>query len=63
MDGMLSKVNNMNSFDTVVLESDNCTAQYKSAMHFNDLQKLSNRLDKNTIHLYGIAGHGKDSSH
>ena len=59
MDEMLSEVNNMNSFDAVVIESDNCTAQYKSAKHFNDLQKLSNRLDKNIIRLYGIAGHGK----
>ena len=59
MDEMLSEVSNMNSFDAVVIESDNCTAQYKSAKDFNDLQKLSNRLDKNIIRLYGIAGHGK----
>ena len=59
MDEMLSEVNNMNSFDAVVIEFDNCTAQYKSVKYFNDLQKVSNRLDKNIIHLYGIAGHGK----
>lgn len=56
---MLSELNNMNSFDAVVIESDNCTAQYKSAKHFNDLKKLSKRLDKNIICLYEIAGQGK----
>ena len=59
LDEMASKVNNINSFDVVVIESDNSIAQYKSAKHFNNLQKLSNRLDKNIIHLYEIAGHGK----
>ena len=59
MDEMLSEVNNMNSLDAVVIESDNCTAQYKSGKHFNNLQKLSNRLDKNIICLYRIVGHGK----
>ena len=56
---MASKVNNINSFDVVVIDSDNFTAQYKSAKHFNNLQKLSDRLDKNIIHLYKIAGHRK----
>ena len=55
---MASKVNNINSFDGVVIDSDNSTAQYKSAKHFNNLWKLSNRLDKNIIHLYEVAGHG-----
>ena len=62
MHEMPSEVSNMNSLDAVVIESDNCTAQYKSGKHFNNLQKLSNRFDKNIICLYGIVGHekGKD---
>ena len=56
---MASKVNKINSFDVVVIDSENSTAQYKSAKHFNNLQKLSNRLDKNIIHLYEVARHGK----
>ena len=49
----------MNSFNAVVIQSDNFAAQYKSAKHFNDLQKLCNRLDNNIIHLYGIEDHGR----
>ena len=57
MDEILSQVNHMNSFNTVVIESNKCTVQYISAKHFNDLQKLSNRLGKNINHLYRIARH------
>ena len=55
---MASKVNNINLLDADAIDSDNSTTQYKSAKHFNNLQKLSNRLDKNIIHLYEVAGHG-----
>ena len=37
LDEMASKVNNINSFDGVVIDSDNSTAQYKSAKYFNNL--------------------------
>ena len=43
----------------LLIESNNCSAQYKSSQHFNDLQNLSNHLQKTVIRIFGIAGHGK----
>ena len=43
----------------VVIDSDNCTKQYKSAQHFDDLQSFANELMCDIIRMYGIAGHGK----
>ena len=43
----------------LLIESDNCSGQYKSSHHFFHLQSLSNQLNKIIIHLYGIAQHGK----
>lgn len=59
VDEMISEVPNLNSYEAVIVESDNCSSQYKSARHFSDMQDLSNRLDKKVIRIYGIAGHGK----
>lgn len=44
---------------SLVIESDNCSGQYKSTQHFHHLQVLSNTWNRTIYHLYGIAGHGK----
>ena len=41
------------SYDVMVIESDNCTSQYKSALHFHHLQQLSDTHNKNKQELYG----------
>ena len=43
----------------IVIASDNCTSQYKSAKHFYNLQTISNVLNKRIICIFGVAGHGK----
>ena len=43
----------------IIIESDNCTGQYKSIQHFYHLQLLCNELNRLIIRLYGIAGHRK----
>ena len=43
----------------IVIESDNCTSQYKSAQNFTDMQQISNKYNTTVIRLFGIAGHGK----
>ena len=45
--------------ETLVIESDNCTSQYKSAEHFDGLVKLATRNNVKIIRIYGVAGHGK----
>ena len=45
--------------DVILIESDNCCSQYKSAEHFHDLQKLSNEEEKMVVRFYGVEGHGK----
>ena len=46
--------------DTIIMSSDNCTAQYKSSQHFNDLKTIANVYKINIIRIYGIPGHGKN---
>lgn len=43
----------------IVLESDNCSSQYKSSQHFSHLQALSNNLNRVVYRIWGIANHGK----
>ena len=43
----------------MLIESDNCTSQHKSAKSFYDMQELAKKYNINLIHLNGIAGHGK----
>ena len=31
---------------TIVIESDNCTSQYKSAQHFHDLQEVATKYNR-----------------
>ena len=50
---------NMEDEEYILIESDNCSAQYKSAEHFCDLQNISNENNKTVIRFYGIEGHGK----
>ena len=45
---------------TLIITSDNCTSQYKSAQHFHHLQTLASELKVKIILTYGIAGHGKN---
>jgi hypothetical protein len=42
----------------IIIESDNAV-QYKYTQHFHEIQKLSNRMNKTIIRVYGIAQHGK----
>ena len=43
----------------LIVKSDNCSAQYKSAQHFFHLHELSTEKQIPIIRIYGIAGHGK----
>ena len=43
----------------VIIESDNCSSQYKSSQHFLDIQDITNTLGRQIIRLYRVAGHGK----
>ena len=42
-----------------VIESENCSAQYKSAQHFYDIQQISNKYEMSILRVFSIAGHGK----
>ena len=42
----------------LIIESDNCAAQYKSSVHFESIQRLSDKYIK-IIRLIGIPEHGK----
>ena len=48
-----------NTPEVCVIESDNCSSQYKSAQHFDDIQFLSNQYGMIVIRLFSVAGHGK----
>lgn len=50
---------NLANISTIIIESDNCKAQYKSAHHYDDLQEITNMLNKTLIRVFGVAGHGK----
>ena len=45
---------------TVIITSDNCCSQYKSAKNFTDLQALADEFNIKIIRIYGVAGHGKN---
>ena len=44
---------------TLLVESDNCSSQYKSTEHFVSLMSISKDFNVKVIRLYGVAGHGK----
>ena len=43
----------------LVIESDNCSGQFKSAHHFYHLQQLINDLGSTIARMYRIVRHGK----
>ena len=45
--------------DVLIIESDNCYSQYKSAEHYHDLQQIADDKNVTIIRSYSIAGHGK----
>ena len=52
-------VTDLSDCSMVVIESDNCSSQYKSMHHFHDFQEICNTINKPVIRIYGIAAHGK----
>jgi hypothetical protein len=56
---MLDTVDIKDEMEYIIIESDNCCKQYKSAEHFYDLLCISNNTNKPIIRVFGIAGHGK----
>ena len=57
LDEMIDEINHDQLY--IIVVSENCTAQYKCAAHFENLRKLAARLGVTVIRVYGIAGHGK----
>ena len=49
----------LTSTSNILIQSDKCNSQYKSAHHFSHLQKIANRQQKQVLRLWSIAGHGK----
>ena len=45
--------------DTLIIESDNCSNQFKSASHFYKVQQLCNDFQKTIVRVWSVAGHGK----
>ena len=43
----------------VVIESDNCRSQYKSALYFWGMQKIADEKEITVIRIYRITEHGK----
>ena len=56
---MLSEVKEIPSNSCVLVESDNCKVQYRSACHFNGMQEIADEFDVDVIRAYGIAEHGR----
>ena len=56
---MLQEVKEVPEGSYIVIESDNCSSQYKSCAHFYGMQKLANQYNVNIVRVYGIAEHGK----
>ena len=42
----------------IVIQSDNCTSQYKSAQHFHDLQEISTKYNRILVRVFGLALQG-----
>ena len=45
--------------DIIIIESDNCSCQYKCGLHFYHLQQLANEHNIIIIRVYGVPSHGK----
>lgn len=57
LEKMLDTVDSMP--EICVIESDNCSSQYKSAQHFDDIQYICNKIGVPVLRVFSIAGHGK----
>lgn len=44
---------------TILVQSDSCKSQYKSAKHFHHLQMLADKKEKQVLRVWTIAGHGR----
>ena len=53
---------NISCATTILLHSNNCKSQYKSAKHFHHLQMLANEKEKAILRVWSIAGHEKKGS-
>ena len=58
LDKMLEE-SSLKEGDKLIIESDNCTSQYKCAEHFSGLQDIARKYKVTVIRVYGVAGHGK----
>ena len=54
---MLETVENIP--ETCIIESDNCSSQYKLAQHFDNIQNICNKIGVPIIRLFSVAGHDK----
>ena len=57
LEEMLETVENIP--EICIIESDNCSSQYKSAQHFDNIQNICNKIGVPIIRLFSVAGHGK----
>lgn len=44
---------------SIIIESNNCSGQYKSSTHFHGIQKLVDKYQVPVVRIYGIPEHGK----
>ena len=54
---MLETVTNIH--ESCIIESDNCSSQYKSAQHFDNIQNIYNKTSVSIIFLFSVTGQGK----
>ena len=59
IDRMLHHIVNFPEHILILIESDNCTSQYKSVQHFADMQSLADEYNTVIIQSYGISADGK----
>ena len=56
---ILKKVDFSENPGYIVIESDNCSYQYKSYAGFHGMQTLANKFQVNVIRIFSITEHGK----
>ena len=54
---MLKEIENTTEY--IIIGSNNCKSQYKSAAHFASIQLIADFYDKKVLQIFVIAGHGK----
>ena len=42
-----------------IIKSSNCSSQYKSSQHFDNIQNICNKIGVSTIFQFSVARHGK----